>query len=317
MQSKGFQREIEKGLSGSLYFLWSEEAYFLDDALSMAAGAVSDPGNSEFNYDAFDSSSEPQAILDAALTLPFMAGRRLVVLKDFHLFPAAFVKALMSYFHDPAETTCMIITSRKAPKASWKADWKVYGFSIRDRDIPAWAQQVAQRKGIRLSRDAVEYLIEFVGYDTGLLAMEIEKLSLTGKKTITGDDIVASTSIVRTYTAFDLIDSLISGQKAKAFRILSVMFTRNAMEAPGILGALNWHYKQFYSLWQNKGKRPAKMNEQKFRIMMKYLPGFQQNDFHQIFQSLHEADLGIKTSGRPELVLEVLMIRLLQKGAAY
>lgn len=315
MQSKGFEREIRSGLSGALYFLWSEDAYFLDDALAMAVGAVSDPGRSEFNSDVFDASSEPQAIVDAALTLPFMARRRLVVLKDFHLLPAASVKALMKYFNDPAETTCMIITSRKAPKAAWKVNWKVYGFSIKEKDIPAWAQKMAQRKGIQLSRDAVGYLIEFVGYDPDLLAMEIEKLSLSGKKTIDRDDIVASTSLVRTYTAFDLIDALISGQKAKAFRILGVMFTRNAMEAPGILGALNWHYRQFYSLWQNRGKRPLKMNEHKFRLLMKYLPRFQQKDFYQIFQSLHEADLGIKTSGRPELVLEVLMVRLLQKGA--
>ena len=87
------------------------------------------------------------------------------------------------------------------------------------------------------------------------------------------------------------------------------------MEAPIILGTLNWHYKQFYSLWLNKGVKPGKMREKTFRSLKRHLASFSEIHFRHIFQSLHEADLGIKTSGRPELEIEVLLIKLLQKGA--
>ena len=93
------------------------------------------------------------------------------------------------------------------------------------------------------------------------------------------------------------------------------MFSGSSMEAPVILGTLNWHYKQFYSLWLNKGKRPVKMRENTFRSLKRHLPSFRESHFCHIFQCLHEADLGIKTSGRPELEIEVLLIKLLQKGA--
>lgn len=315
MQNKTLQKEFESGLSSPVYYLWSEESCFLEEALSGFIKTVMTSGPIDFNYDVFDSSSKPQDIADAVLTLPVMAKRRLVVLKDFHELPAAAVQVLTPYLNGPSGTTCLVVLSKKAPKAALKFNWKVYSLNIKEWDIPAWLKNFAAGKGIRLSADAVEMLIEFVGYDIGLLISEIDKLALTGSGTITGKDIISSTSTMRKYTSFDLVDTLIAGQKTRAFRILKTMLSGNAFDAPVILGTLNWHFKQFYTLWRNNGQRPAKMREKTYRSLIKYLPSFKEDDFFRIFRSLHEADLGIKTSGRPGLVLEVLLIRLLQKGA--
>jgi DNA polymerase-3 subunit delta len=316
MLNKLLLREIERGLPGPLYYVWSEDGFFLEDALSRIVENVVDENAADFNYDVCDASSETQRIMDAVSTLPFMAQRRLVVLKDFHQFPERAVKSLMPYLNEPAGTTCTVVLSQKAPKKSWKAGWKVFSLSIKEWEIPAWVRQVAARKGITLTEEAVDSLIEFVGNDVGLLLMEVEKLALSGSKTVSGKDIAASTSVMRTFTSFDLIDALIAGQKTRAFRILKTIFARNEMEAPVILGTLNWHYKQFYALWLNKGRRPAKMREKTFRSLSKYVPAFSETDFYYIFRNLHEADLAIKTSGRPGLSLEVLMIKLLQKETA-
>lgn len=315
MLNKTLQKEVETGLSSPVYFLWSEESCFLEEALSGVFKTVMASGPVDFNYDVFDSSSKPQEIVDAALTLPIMAKRRLVVLKDFHELSASAVQVLTPYLNKPSIDTCMVVLSRKAPKAALKFNWKVYSLNIKEWDIPAWLRNFAAGKGIRLSADAVEMLIEFVGYDIGLLISEIEKLALSGSGTVTGKDIISSTSTMRKYTSFDLVDTLIAGQKTRAFRILKTMLSGNAFDAPVILGTLNWHFKQFYTLWRNNGQRPAKMREKTYRTLVKYLPSFREDDFLRIFRSLHEADLGIKTSGRPGLVLEVLLIRLLQKGA--
>ncbi|KPK01184.1 MAG: hypothetical protein AMK71_06560 [Nitrospira bacterium SG8_35_4] len=317
MLNNAFLKEIENGLPAFLYYVWSEEGCFLDDALARITEAVTEPGSADFNSDIFDSSSGVQAIIDAASTLPFMTQRRLVVIRDFHQFSAAAVKQLIAFFNKPVESTCLVVFSQKAAKAAWKAEWKIYSLNIRDREIPAALKNFGARKGIILTDDAVGHLVEFVGNDIGLLFMEVEKLALSGHKTITGKDVAASTSMMRKFTSFDLIDSLIAGQKTRVFRILKTMFERNAMEAPVILGTLNWHYKQFYTLWLNKGKRPLKMREKTFRALAKYVSAFRENDFYQIFRNLHEADVAIKTSGRPGLSLEVLMIKLLQKGRVH
>ncbi len=315
MLNKALLTEIKKGLPCSLYYIWSEEGCFLEEVLSAFIDAVIGSGPLDFNYDLFDSTSDAASIIDAAITLPFMSPRRLVVLKEFHQFAAPAVKKLMTYFKEPSDATCMLVLSQKQPKKSIEGTGKVYSLILAEKDVPAWLRSIASAKGIGLSDEAVECLIELIGYDAGLLMMEVERLSLTGKQSVSREDIAASTGLMRDYTSFDLVDSLISGARERAFRILKTMFSAHSYEAPVILGTLNWHYKQFYSLWEGRGRRPARMRQKTYRALVKYLPSFREEDFYKIFQSLHEADLGIKTSGRPKIVIETLLIRLLQKGA--
>ncbi|RJQ51343.1 MAG: DNA polymerase III subunit delta [Nitrospiraceae bacterium] len=313
MLNKALLGEIKNGLPAPLYFLWSEEGCFLENALSKIIGTVIAGAPVEFNYDVFYPSATPQEIINAASTLPFMSSRRLVAVKDFHAFPAQAVKALLPYFKGPAETTCMVVLSQKAPASSMDLR-KVYSLNIRDSDIPAWLKQAAAGKGIRLTNDAVDSLIEYLGYEPGLLMMELEKLTSLGRGAVSGRDVVSSVSMMREFTTFELVDSLTAGKSSRAFRILKNLISNSgSYELPVILGTLNWHYKQFYSLWLNKGKRPAKMKESTFKALGKYLPSFKEEDFFRIFRNLHEADLGMKKSGRPELVLETLLIKLLQK----
>ncbi len=54
------------------------------------------------------------------------------------------------------------------------------------------------------------------------------------------------------------------------------------------------------------------MRSTTYRALIKYLPSFTQENFNDIFQTLHEADFRIKTSGSPGLVMEILLIKLLQ-----
>ena len=314
MANKSLDREFDNGAPAPLYYLWSAESCFLEEARETFIRIVLSSGPRDFNYDVFDASSEPQNIIDAACTLPVMSSRRLVIVRDFHQFTASALKTLGKYLHEPSESTCMVILSQKAPKASLKCNWKVYPLSIREWDIPDWVKRFAAGKGITLTKDALDYLIEFVGFDLGLLIMEVEKLALSEKKTVTGRDVLSSTSMMRTYTSFDLVDALIAGEQTRAFRILKTMLSGNAFDAPVILGTLNWHFREFYSLWLNKGKRPAKMREKTYRALKGHLPSYSEDDFCTIFRRLHEADVGIKTSGRAEIVMEILLIRLLEKG---
>jgi len=314
MQNEKFRKELKAGLLRPLYFLWSKESFFLDEALSNTIEAVITPQQKDFNYDMFYPSASPLEILDAATTLPFSAPRRLVILRDFHQFSASDIKSLTPYFNKPCETTCMVLLSQKEPKADLKAFCSTHNLNIRENDIPAWLKQKAADKGIKMSESAVDYLIEYAGNDAGLLSMEIEKLAGAGINKVTDKDVALYTGTTRDYNSFNLIDALTAGQKTKAFRILKSLLETRPYDAARILGPLNWHYRQFYLLWENEGRRPLKMKNSTYRALLKYIPSFTQENFNTIFQNLHEADIGIKTSGRPELVLEILLVKLLQTG---
>ncbi len=313
MLNKTLEREIEKCLPKPIYFIWSEEALFLEEVLAKAVTLLIASNLKDFNYDVFYPGADPHEVLDTATTLPLMAPRRLVVLKDFHQFPEAHIKAMIPYFKKPCESTCMLILSQKEPKAV--IDLPIFPIKIKEYDIPQWVRQKAHEKGVRMTDSAVEHLIESVGTDIGLLHMEIEKLALSGLQSIDDKDIASLTGVMRDYTAFNLIDSIITGNKAKAFRILKILFQGRSSDVTSILGALNWHYRQFYALWKGRGKRPPKMRDTTYKTLLKYLPSYTEVDFYYTFQNLHEADVGIKTSGRPELTLEMLLIKLLEPKA--
>lgn len=309
MLNKGLDAEIKKCLPKPVYFICSEENFFLEEVLAKAVEVVLASHIKEFNYNVFYPPTQPNEILDAAWTVPFMAARRLIVIKDFHQFKftESDIKAMDSYFNKPCESTCMLILSQKAPKARLEA-LSVFQLKMKDSDVPAWIKQKAHEKGINITQSAVDYLIELVGTDIGLLTAEIEKFSLSGIKTLDSKEILSLTGTMREYTAFNLVDAIIAGRKAKAFRILKALSSK----PEAVLGALNWHYKQFYTLWEEKGRRPGKMPDTKYRMLLKYLASYTEDDFYHIFRNLHEADIGIKTSGKSELALEFLLIKLLQ-----
>jgi len=314
MQNKSFQRELEKGLPSSLYYIWSGEECFLDDVRRSVIDRVLGDAERDFNLDIFDPSSDANLAIDAVHTLPFAAPRRLVIIRDFDRFKADQARAVLKGFEDIPQTTCVVVLANKAPKAAWKAGWSVFPINIYDREIPGWLRATASKRGVRLSADAVNYLIENVGFEPGPLLAELDKIVTTGKKTVTARDLAGDTGMMREFPPFELVDALIDGNRERVFRILNEMFARNAMEAVSILGVLNWHFKQFYLLWRGKGRRLPRMNEKTFRTLSKHLHRYGEDDFRRIFRYLHEADVGVKSSGRPELVVDLLMLRLLQKG---
>lgn len=315
MLSRQFLREAEKNFPRPLYLLWSKDSLLLEDAVEQVRSRVIRTEQRDFNFDVFDSSSSPRDILDVAGSFPFIAVRRLIVVKEFHRFSAANIKALIPYLSNPSDSTCMVILSQKDHKSVTEAVWQSYRLYVGERDIPSWIRQRASGRGLRLTADAADFLIETAGTDLGLLASEIDKLALSGKRQIGKYDIIETTGMLREYTSFNLIDALVAGKKQKAFRILRLLMEKKPSDATSVLGPLNWHYRQFYSLWENRGKRPPKMRTSTQAALTKYLPRFTVEDFRAIFQSLHDADREIKSSGRPDLVMDLLLIRLLQAGS--
>ncbi|GAB4534748.1 MAG: DNA polymerase III subunit delta [Thermodesulfovibrionia bacterium] len=315
MADKTLEKDFQDGLKDALYYFWSDDPLLLEHALTRAIDTIISGAPVDFNYDTFHPSSNPEEIRDAISTVPFMAKRRLVVLRDFHQFPGEGIKAILPSLEDPPDTACIIILSQKAPKKDFNIRCKVYNLNISDKDMASWVKEFALKKGVRLNDDAINLLLEFAGYDTGVLSMEIEKLSHLSGKVITDKDIMNSIVMMRQFTAFDLIDSLLEGKKAGVLRILKALFDegKSTDTATLLLGALNWQYREFYNLWLQNGKRPARMSDKRYRLLMRLLPSYNEARFYNIFNALHKADVMIKTGGRAELVMEVLLINLFEK----
>jgi|GEM_PF-304086 len=312
MYHKELAQEMKRGFPYPLYVLWGDNSEQVDEILKQMEKVVLGNGPVDFNRDVFHKFASVSDILNQAMTLPFLSPRRFVVLKDFHEFKASQTKALVPYFNNPSETTCMVIVSLKEPKEEVQKKAKVFSLALKERDIPRWAKDRAKELGFTLTDDAVDYLMELIGPDTGTLCMELDKLALSGKKTVGEKEIEALSVAQREYTPFQLIDAIRQNKKELAFRILHALLDSKNTTPYGILGTLVWNYGQLYALWEEKGKKPPKMNIYTYKTLSSCLPHCSLNYFYKLFKALHEADIKIKTSQMGDIALDSLIITLLQ-----
>ena len=89
MLNEKFHKEIRKNMPAYLYFLWGNESFLLEEALDRTVETVISEQQKDFNFNVFYPSSTHQEIMDTASTFPFLAERRLVVLKEFNKFTSA------------------------------------------------------------------------------------------------------------------------------------------------------------------------------------------------------------------------------------
>jgi DNA polymerase-3 subunit delta len=312
MYHKDLARELKRGFPEALYVLWGDTSEQVDEILKEIEKIVLGKAPVDFNLDVFHKFASAAEIVNQAKTLPLLSPRRLIVIKDFHEFKANQTKTLVPYFKNLSDTTCMVIVSLKEPKEEILKAAKVFPLALKERDIAGWAKDRAKGLGFTLTEEAVDYLIELIGPDAGLLCMELDKLALSGKKTVSEKEIEALIGAQREYTPFQLIDAIRRKNKELSFRILHALLDSKNTTPYGILGALVWNYSQLYALWENKGKQPPKMNIYTYKTLSSCLPHCSLNYFYKLFKALHEADIKIKTSQMGDIALDALIINLLQ-----
>jgi DNA polymerase-3 subunit delta len=300
MSIKQFQQELSKGLPSPVYLLYSSEDFLLYEALSAVKGRQNDAD--VFNFDVYDIKSPDdntpmEQIIDILNTLPFLSERRTVVIKNVQKLPKADTRKLEGYLASPSPATLLVMLHEGAsPKLFDPATLKnvhTVALSIPEREIPLWIKMNAKKRGITLTDQAIEYLINFVGTDLGMLYAEIEKLScLDTSRAIEKDDIKGTIYSGADYNAFDLVDALKRRNAREVFSILENV-VRN-QDPQMLLGAINYQYSRQYSSHAAAHKSSEKASAGSFEV----------------FRLLHEADADIKSSHK--FVIESLLFKLLR-----
>ena len=278
MSMKAFIAEVQKGLPRPIYVLYSSEQYLLKEAEFFIRAGIPEDGR-DFCFNAFDALVSPavpvEQVCDVLNSVPFMGGRRTVVLENAQALRDSDLGALERYAADPAPVSLLVLLyfvgSGRGLKKSWDAlreSARSIPVDLRESELPAWMAQRAAKMGFELSGGAVQYLIGVVGPEPGLLASEIEKLSRLGVQTVTRQDI---TELVRGsggYDPFDLVNAL---KKRDVDQVMAIYRALQETQDPqGLLGVLNWHYSKTNMDRQMAGR---------------------------VFSILHETDSALKSSG--------------------
>lgn len=319
MTLEELQQELAAGRLRSGYLLAGPEALLRDDALAALRAAVLEGGPEEFNFDRLDgAATRPVALVDAVRTLPVMAARRLVLLRDPDSGRGA--KALLETLPevlaecDPQGSVLVVAVAKADARTSWV---KAFGKGrvtceapTRARDLVAFVRAEAERQALAFERGAAELLAERIGPQLLLLRQEIAKAGLLAGegKPVTRAHVAAGALDVAEDAVWDLTDAIGEGRVGDALVVLARLLSSGAAP-PMLLGALVSHFRRLLTL--AGGEAPnvppfvrRKLDAQARRYGMRRLVA--------CLRAIHQTDLALKGAGglRSDLALERLVLGL-------
>lgn len=316
--------ELGKGRIRPAYLIAGEEPLLRDAALEAIETAALAGAPRDFNFDRLDVDSATPSRLEEALgTLPLMASRRLVVLREGEgrgagideSWGRAIEQAILEL--SAATTAVLVVVARKVDRRSrWVKAFREPAAEVAcesptaQRELVEFLEREAARQGVQIAKDAAELLCERVGPHLLLLRQELEKLQLdvgTGGR-IERAAVGVSVSSVAEESIWELTDAIGEGRTAESLAKLAQMLNQGEA-SQAVLGALASHFRRLLRVEQGDPiKGPPfvvrKLEQQARRFPSARLLG--------CLRAIHRADVELKGAGvmRPERALEQLVIQL-------
>lgn len=329
MERRDFEQMLAKGALPPVLLFEGEEEELKQAALSALRAALLPAGMEDLNETVFEAPETDQLIASAE-TLPFMADRRLIVVRD---HPALSGRAeadekLVSYLPSVPPTSLLLFycigkpDGRKKLYTTVKKLGGVVTFArMKGAELTRYVTDAFREAGKECDERTAEYLIFTVGPDAGLLRNEVRKIAghAGERPSVTADDVSALATPSTECTVFQMVDAVVSGQNQRA-----LLLARNQLlsggEPAGLMAMLLRQYRLLQHLkimlYEKKSRdyiREAMglspyVVEQYMRQASAYTGG----QVRKAAALCLETEVAFK-SGRisPDSALEVLLIKLL------
>jgi DNA polymerase-3 subunit delta len=242
---------LEKTPLDSIYLIIGEEAFMVDDAIDRIRGRVLSKELEDFNLDIFyGQAADLSQVRDTIETLPLMAEKRLVLIKEAQDIKDKDLESLFPIIDNPVSSTVLVLSTKKIDQRK-----KIYkkceqnGCVVKlqrpyENQIPSWIQYLAKRNRTAMTPDAIQLLQQLVGTHLIDLDNEIKKLSqyVGDERTINIDDVLHVVSKVRIDSVFDFTNAIGNNDKIRALLSLSNLI-ENGQNAVGILTLVARHLR--------------------------------------------------------------------------
>ena len=232
-----------------VYVLASGEPLLVDRAVAALKDASVPEALRAFNLDAMEGKGATAArVLAAARTVPMMATRRLVLVREIGAMTAAEMGGLIEYLDDPCPSTVLVATASKVDRrlkffaAAGKKGWLVELSA--PRDLAGWVQTEAARRKVQIRPDAVRRLVEAVGADLARLALALDQLALyAGPRAVSADDVDDLVADTRERSVFELTDAIGAADRGRALGAVAALVDQR--QSPiGVVSMLGRHIRQ-------------------------------------------------------------------------
>ena len=173
-----------------IYLVYGDEQLLVRERCAEIVERALAGGTAAFNHTVGSAADGDVAgLLIQAQTVPMMAERRVVEIRELERANADALDLLLAYAQEPCATAALVLSCGALPKASGGVDrgrrihnaikksGEVVQFKSGKADPVAFATQRAEGLGCTLNRDAARLLVDFVGADLGRIEGEIGKLA--------------------------------------------------------------------------------------------------------------------------------------------
>jgi DNA polymerase-3 subunit delta len=246
-------------------------------------------------------------VLDELRTLPFLADKRVVVVRNADDFISDNRELLEKYFDAPCPTGILILIV-----SDWRSNTKLARklpevgrlITVTQPKAPELVQRLVEyareAHDKRLSSQTARILIDLTGDELPRLYSEIDKLTLyvEREKTITPAHIESLIGYNRIFGAFEVIDAISAGSAAQAVDRLRRMFAEDSSAEYTVVGAFAYHLRRMFNaklqlekgdhpdkiagrlqIWSNKERFFAQLREMSLRQIGDYLRRLGQTDY--------------------------------------
>lgn len=208
--------------------------------------------------------ADAQVIIDAVASLPFLAPRKLVVIRSLSANKQA-AEAIEQIISSASESTDIIFYEPLTDKRTvfyktLKAKTELEEINeIDTRQLPDWLVSQAKKQGGNLGLTDARYLMERVGANQQMLASELEKL-ITFEPNISRASIDLLTENTPQAKIFDLLDAAFTGNKKRAL-IAYVEQRAQKVEPQEIIAMLAWQLRLVTLAKLGKGKAAGEISQ--------------------------------------------------------
>ncbi len=333
MNAEELYRKLRLKQVPELIFLYGQEPYLVQRAACSVRQAVLPDEKDDFNDDQFyGKEATAERILEAALTFPVFAPKRLVTIKDAHQLPAAELEKLLPYLQNPVSETCLLfiadkIDNRRKFFQQFKKTGALVEFkSLSEKDIPRYICKFFEQHDMKISEEAVGLFCSMVSGSLYELHAELDKLLIYvgDVRLIDIKDIQTVVSRGRAENIFELGNAVGRGDVARALTL--VMRLSSAGEAPlKILALLVRHFRQLWKVRELQVqkyplKEIAKIAGVPFFVVAGLIQqgkNFSRKDFTRAHELFLETDLAMKSSGADAAaLLDNLVLCLVKKNGS-
>jgi DNA polymerase-3 subunit delta len=319
--------EVAKGRIRPAYLLAGNEPLLRDAALEAIEAAVLASGPRDFNFDRLETDASTPARLEEAIgTLPLMAARRLVVVRESEGRGGGFDEGWGRAIEHAIERLAtlgseshavLVVIGRKVDRRSrWVKAFRDPATLVEcdaptaGRELEAFLEQEARRIGVDLTADAAALLAERIGPNLLLLRQELEKLLLhvgEGGR-IDRAAVLLAVSAVAEESIWELTDAIGQGRPADSLSQLAQMLARGEA-SQAILGALASHFRRLVRVGHGESVPAPPFVARKLEGQARR---FGSARLLAALRAIHRADVELKGAGRlrPERALEQLVVQL-------